>query len=127
MVKVNGGNINIDFYFNSSKDNPIELETQLTLLIFHPSSKGKVGCGEHVKSESEVAQLCPTLCDLMDTRLLHLWDFLGKSTGVGCHFLLQGFFPAQGSNPGLLHCRQTLYQFLHFIIPITHIQSPPKA
>ena len=35
MVKVNGGNINIDFYFNSSKDNPIELETQLTLLIFH--------------------------------------------------------------------------------------------
>ena len=89
MVKVNGGNINIDFYFNSSKDNPIELETQLTLLIFHPSSKGKVGCGEHGKSESEVAQLCPTLCDLMDTRLLHLWDFLGKSTGVGCHFLLQ--------------------------------------
>ena len=24
----------------------------------------------------------------MDTRLLHPWDFLGKSTGVGCHFLL---------------------------------------
>ena len=23
------------------------------------------------------------------TRLLHPWDFLGKSTGVGCHFLLQ--------------------------------------
>ena len=59
-------------------------------------------------SESEVAQSCLTLCDPMDTRLLHLWDFLGKSTGVGCHFLLQGFFPAQGSNPGLLHCRQTL-------------------
>ena len=26
----------------------------------------------------------------MDTRLLHPWDFLGKITGVGCHFLLQG-------------------------------------
>ena len=26
----------------------------------------------------------------MDTRLLRPWDFLGKSTGVGCHFLLQG-------------------------------------
>ena len=33
----------------------------------------------------------------------------GKNTGVGCHFLLQGIFPTQGSNPGLLHCRQTLY------------------
>ena len=29
------------------------------------------------------------------------WDFPGKSTGAGCHFLLQGIFPAQGSNPGL--------------------------
>ena len=38
------------------------------------------------------------------------WDFPGKSTGVGCHFLLQGIFPTQGSNPGLLHCRQTLYR-----------------
>ena len=38
-----------------------------------------------VKSESEVAQSCLTLCDPMDTRLLHPWDFLGKITGVGCH------------------------------------------
>ena len=35
--------------------------------------------------------------------------FTGKSTGVGCHFLLQGIFPTQGSNPGLLHCRQMPY------------------
>ena len=42
------------------------------------------------ESESEVAQLCLTLRDLMDTRLLRPWDFLGKSTGVGCLFLLQG-------------------------------------
>ena len=28
---------------------------------------------------------------------------------VGCHFLLQGIFPTQGSNPGLLYCRQILY------------------
>ena len=48
----------------------------------------------HVKllkvSESEVTQSCLTLCNPMDTRLLCPWDFLGKSTGVGCHFLLQG-------------------------------------
>ena len=37
------------------------------------------------------------------------WDFPGKSTGVGCHFLLQRIFPTQGSNPGLPHCRQTFY------------------
>src|SRR5574337_1228739 len=42
------------------------------------------------------------------TRLLCPWDFPGNSTGVDCHFLLQGIFPTQGSNPGLLHCRQTL-------------------
>ena len=35
--------------------------------------------------------------------------FPGKSTRVGCHFLLQGIFLTQGSNPGLPHCRQTLY------------------
>ena len=39
--------------------------------------------------------------------------FPGKSTGVGCHFLLQGIFPTQGLNPGLLHCRQTLYRLSH--------------
>ena len=33
--------------------------------------------------------------------------------GVGCHFLLQGIFPTQGSNPGLLHCRQILYHLSH--------------
>ena len=47
---------------------------------------------------------------LQPTRLLHPWYFPGKSTGVGCHFLLQGVFPPQGSNPGLLHCRKILYQ-----------------
>ena len=46
---------------------------------------------------------------LRPTRLLHPWDFPGKSTGVGCHCLLQGIFPTQGSNMGLPHCRQTLY------------------
>ena len=36
-----------------------------------------------------------------------------KNTGVGCHFLLQGIFPTQGLNPGLLHCRWILYQLSH--------------
>ena len=32
---------------------------------------------------------------------------------MGCHFLLQGIFPTQGLNPGLSHCRQTLYRLSH--------------
>ena len=60
-----------------------------------------------------VTQSCPTLWDPMDARLLRPWDFRGKSIGVGCHFLLQGTFPTQGLNPGLLHCRQTLYRLSH--------------
>ena len=39
---------------------------------------------------------------LYPTRPLCPWDFLGKNTGVGYHFLLQGIFPTQGSNPCLL-------------------------
>ena len=42
----------------------------------------------------------------------HPWDFPGKNTGAGCHFLLRGIFPTQGSNPHLpcLLChRQILY------------------
>ena len=50
---------------------------------------------------------------LKPTRLLHPWDSPGKNTGVGYHFLLQGIFPTQGSNPGLLHYRQTLYPLSH--------------
>ena len=42
-------------------------------------------------------------------RLLCSWNFPGNSPGVDCHFLLQGIFPTQGSNPGLPHCRQMLY------------------
>ena len=47
---------------------------------------------------------------LQPTRLLCPWDFPSKDIGLGCHFLLQGIFPNQGSNSGLLHYRQILYQ-----------------
>ena len=43
--------------------------------------------------------------------------FSGKNTGLGFHSLLQGIFPTQGLNPGLLHCRQILY-------PLSHQWSP---
>ena len=38
------------------------------------------------------------------------WNSPGQNTGVDSLFLLQGIFPTQGLNPGLLHCRRILYQ-----------------
>ena len=46
-------------------------------------------------------------------KLLCSWDFSGKNTWVGCHFLPQGIFLSQGSSSHLLcrlHCRQILYR-----------------
>ena len=41
------------------------------------------------------------------------WNSPGQNTGVDSLSLLQGIFPTQGSNPGLLHCRWILYQMSH--------------
>ena len=63
-----------------------------------------------------VTQSCPSLCDPLDYSppgsSIH-GDSPGKNTGVGCHALLQGIFPTQGSNPGLPHCRQIRYHLSH--------------
>ena len=55
-----------------------------------------------------VTQSYPTLCNPMDCGPLGSsvhGDSPNKNTEVGCHVLLQGIFPTQGSNPELLHCR----------------------
>ena len=67
------------------------------------------GC---VLSRSQV-QLFATHHVLQPARLLCLWDFPGKDTGVGCHFLLQEVFLTQGSKPGLLHYRGIIYHLSH--------------
>ena len=56
------------------------------------------------------------------SRLLCPWDSPGKNTRVGCHSLLQGIFPTQGSNLGLLHCRQILYHLSHQGSPKTSLK-----
>ena len=63
-----------------------------------------------------VTQSCPTLWDPMDFKLLGSSvheDSPGKNPGVGCHALLQGILPTQGSNSGLPHCRQILKRLSH--------------
>ena len=46
-----------------------------------------------------------------------------QDTGVGSLFLLQGIFPTQGSNPGLSHCRQSLYRLSHLAKLLQNIDS----
>ena len=55
--------------------------------------------------------MCPTLSDpwIVACQASLSMGFTSKNTGVGRHSLLQGIFLTQGSNPGLLHCRQILY------------------
>ena len=64
-----------------------------------------------VQSQSCVQLLQPL--GLQPTRLLCSWDFPGKNTRVGCHFLLQGIFQTQGLNQCLLHYRQILHRLSH--------------
>ena len=65
----------------------------------------------------------PTPCEVKETEassvmsdslrphgLYSSWNSPGQNTGVGTLSLLQGIFPTQGLNPGLLHCRWILYQ-----------------
>ena len=66
------------------------------------------GDGVKVKSLSRV-WLCANPWTVAH-QVLCPWDFPGKNTGVGCHFLLQEIFLTWGSNPILLHCRQILYR-----------------
>ena len=58
----------------------------------------------------KVAQLCLTL---QTHGLYSPWNSPGQNTRVGCHSLLQGIFPTQGSNPGLPYCRWILHQLSH--------------
>ena len=69
------------------------------------------GQGVYVNSlKMKVTQSCPTL---RSHGLYSPWNSPGQNTGVGSFSLLQGIFPTQGSNPGLPHCRQVLYQLSH--------------
>ena len=77
-------------------------------------------------------QSCPTLCNPKDCSppgsSAH-GDSPGKNTEVGCHALLQGIFPTQGSNLGLPHSRQTLYHLSHLdtILKSRDIILPTKV
>ena len=76
------------------KDSIRSVRSALMLVLFSSAVSLKV----------KVAQSCLTLGP---------WNSPGQNTGVGSLSLLQRIFPIQGSNPGLPHCRQILYQLSH--------------
>ena len=97
------------------------------MLIFRQGSRGQ----RHLKSDFSCLALCccvlgSVLSDssqshrLQPTRLLCPWDFPDKNTGVGCHFLHQGNFPIQGSNP----CLQYLLHWQTDSLPMCHLGNP---
>ena len=67
---------------------------------------GRGGVERLSRSESR-SDLCLTPCSPGP------WNSPGQNTGVGSRSFLQGIFPTQRSNPGVLHCRWTLYQLSH--------------
>ena len=74
------------------------------------------GFSHSVMSDSATPRTVAHQCSLS-------MDFPGKNTGVGCHFLLQGIFPAQGLKLYLwclLHCWCILYPLSHWGSPYLH-------
>ena len=68
-------------------------------------------CAYICLSESESCSVVSN--SLQPHGLYSPWNSPGQNTRVGSLFLPQGIFPTQGSNRGLPHCRQILYQLSH--------------
>ena len=93
----------------------INIYTELVKLLFHFYFMRPMGLPWWLRWQRSCSVVSDSLRlhGLQPTRFLHPWDFPGKNSGVGCHFLLQEIFPTQGLHPGIPHCRQTLYHLSH--------------
>ena len=78
---------------------PLQVSALLTLA-------GLVSFSAVSSTQLKVTQSCPTLCNPRNSP----WNSPGQNTGDGSCSLLQGIFPTQELNQGLLHCRRILYQ-----------------
>ena len=109
--------------FLSPKENANKPSFQLFIFLLTSSITSKYKC--HVSFYENAALRLHSLSKvrsesysvLSNSLRLHglyrPWNSPGQNTGMGSLSLLQGIFPTQGSNPGLLHCRQILYQLNH--------------
>ena len=107
---------------------------RLYSLAFQPWEGGRAPQGMHLPEtinsfhrlpsaialeDAKVCVSCSVVSDslqpygLYPNRLLCPWNSPGKNTGVDSLSFFQGIFLTQGSNLGLLHCRQILYRLSH--------------
>ena len=96
-----------------------QLPVQCAYFDLHAMRRTVITTQEHVLTHFSRVRLFGTY-GLQPAKLPCPWDSPGKNTGVGCHSLLQGIFPTQGSNPHLyVSCigRQVLYHQCHLGSP----------
>ena len=84
-------------FFNKKKKKYMYKNLETLVVLIYSINKHKMPLLRSTRSDSLQP---PGL--MHPARLLCPWNFPGKNTGVGCHFLLQGIFLTQGSNPHLL-------------------------
>ena len=76
-------------------------------------------CSKILQQRSVTSTVCGPVDGSPPGSSLCPWDSPGKNTGVGCHFLLRGIFPTQGSNPGLSN-------LLHWQVDSSPLVPPGK-
>ena len=90
-------------------------ESQVTL---RPNDQESIFLFLPFRSHTDVHVKSVVFDSVQPYALLCPWDFPGKSTGVGCHALLEEILPTQGSNLCLLH--------LHWQVGSLPLASPGK-
>ena len=81
---------------------------------FYTDLKAEIKFILQIESRLCVSESHSVLSDsLWPPGLYSPWHSTGQNTGVGSLSLLEGIFPTQASNPGLLQCRRILYQLSH--------------
>ena len=102
-------------YQHTAAAPPGRLALYPSLIITSSLNQKTINSSLHTATFEALALLLGYVSDslrphgLQPARILCAWNFPGKKIGVSCHSLLQGIFPTQGLNSGLLNCRQILY------------------
>ena len=114
---------------HESEQAPGDGEGQRSLACCSPWGRKESDTTERLNDNSEPGSEIHSVVSvsLQHHGLYSPWDSPGQNTGVGSLSLLQGIFPTQGSNSGLLHCRQILYRLNQKGSPLCQVgrgQSP---
>ena len=91
-------------YWEPQRQSSVNVNARVQGMTKEAEKRSLSSAWKKVKSNRSVVSDFLRPHELQPTTLLHPWNFQGKSTGVGCRFLLQGIFLSQGSNEGLPHC-----------------------